>query len=92
MGELIAAMSPVKIGLIFLGAACTSLGFGGVLMSHGIKGFSRASYPLTNTYQLQGVAARIAASVIMLFALFVIGCGVVTLVFAYFRMRQLLGF
>jgi hypothetical protein len=81
---------PVKIGFIFLGASCTSLGFGATLLYFAWIGFRDASYPLTQTVQLRGVLARFAAFVIGAFGMLVIGCGIATLVFGFFRVRQLL--
>lgn len=81
---------PVKIGLIFLGAACTSLGFGATLLYFAWIGFRDASYPLTRTVQLRGILARIAAFVIAAFGLLVVGCGIATVIFGVFRLKQLL--
>ncbi len=81
---------PVKVGFIFLGAACTSLGFGATLLYFAWIGFRNASYPLTKTQQLRGMPARFVACLIGIFGLLVFGCGIATLVFGYFRMRQLL--
>ena len=69
---------PVKIGFIFLGASCTSLGFGATLLYFAWIGFRDASYPLTQTVQLRGVLARFAAFVIGVFGMLVIGCGIAT--------------
>ena len=81
---------PVEIGLIFLGAAFTSLGFGVPLLYLAWIGFRDASYPLTRTIQLRGILARIAAFVIGAFGLLAVGCGIATLLFGFFRLRQLL--
>ena len=81
---------PVKIGFIFLGAACTSLGFGATLLYFSWIGFRDASYPLTRSVQLRGILARAAAFVIGGFGVLVVGCGVATLVFGFLRLRQLL--
>ncbi|MBL8815204.1 MAG: hypothetical protein JNL58_04175 [Planctomyces sp.] len=82
--------NPIKIGLIFLGAACTSLGFGVPLLYLAWVGFRDASYPLTHTVQLRGIPARIAACVIGAFGTIVVICGIATLVFGIFRVKQLL--
>jgi uncharacterized PurR-regulated membrane protein YhhQ (DUF165 family) len=81
---------PVRIGLIFLGAACTSFGFGATLLYWSWIGLRDASYPLTRTIQLKGILARFTAFVIGSFGAFVVGCGVATLVFGFLRVRQLL--
>ena len=81
---------PIKIGFVFLGAACTSLGFGVTLLYGAWVGIRDGSYPLTKTTQLRGLLARIAALTIGAFGLLVLACGVATLVFGYFRVRQLL--
>ena len=82
---------PVRVGLIFLGAACTSISFGVALLYFAWIGFRDASYPLTGTSQLRGLAARIVAVLIALFGTFVIGCGIATIVFGIYRVRQLIG-
>ena len=81
---------PIKIGLIFLGAACTSLGFGGTLLYFAWNGLRDGSYPLTENYQLQGIGARLVACLVGLFGLIAVACGIATLVFGYFRVQQLL--
>ena len=81
---------PIHIGLIFLGAACTSLGFGATLVYLAWVGFRDGSYPLTSAHDLRGTFARLVASVIGLFGILVTGCGIATLVFGFFRVRQLL--
>lgn len=81
---------PVKLGFVLLGAVCTSVGFGMMLIRLAWTGFRDASYPLSKTSQLTGTPARIAALVIGFFALLAITCGIVILVFGYFRMKELL--
>ena len=81
---------PIRLGLIFLGAACTSLGFGATLLYFAWIGFRDNSYPLTETIQLRGTLAKCAAFVVGTFGVIVVGCGVATLVFGFFRVRQLL--
>ena len=83
-------MSPVEIAAIFLGAACTSFLFGVKIIRYGLIGFRDGTYPLTSEKNLTGRWARLAASVIIFFGLIACTCGIVTLVFGYFRMRQLL--
>ena len=81
---------PVKVGLIFLGAACTSLGFGAAILYFAWIGFRNGSYPLTASRDLTGALAKVAAVLIGLFGLLVVTCGVVTLVFGFLRVRQLM--
>jgi len=81
---------PVKLGFVLLGAAGTSLGFGAMLMRLAWIGFRDASYPLSKTSQLTGTPARSVALAMGFFALLVIICGIVILVFGYFRMKELL--
>ncbi len=84
-------MHPFKIAAIFLGAACTSLFFGVKILRYGLAGFRDGTYPLTSDRDLEGVWARLAASIIILFGAIACICGIVTLVFGYFRIRQLVG-
>lgn len=81
---------PVKLGFVFLGAACTSLGFGAMLIRLAWNGFRNGSYPLSNTSQLTGTPARLVALAIGAVAVLAITCGIVILVFGFFRMKQLL--
>ena len=81
---------PIKLSFIFLGAACTSLGFGGTLLYLAWLGFRDGFYPLTSTYDLKGWPARIAATLVGLFGLLAVICGLGTLVFGFIRVRQLL--
>ena len=81
---------PIKIGFVFLGAACTSLGFGASLITIAWTGFRNAAYPLTKSVQLRGTLARIAAIVVGAFGLLACVCGLVTLWFGFFRVKQLL--
>ncbi len=82
---------PIKVGLIFLGAACTSLFFGLKILRHGLAGLRSGRYPLSADRDLEGASARIVASLIALFGTLTFICGVVTLVFGYFRLRQMIG-
>lgn len=86
-----AAVNPVRVGLIFLGAAATSLFFGFRLMRHGLEGFRKGTYPLTDTTDLKGLPALAATLTIMTFGALCIVCGIATLVFAVYRLKQLLG-
>lgn len=81
---------PIKVGFVFLGAALTSLGFGGVLLFHAWKGMKGGSYPLTKTLELTGLPARCAAFAIGVFGLVAVLCGVATLIFGWMRVQQLL--
>ncbi len=81
---------PVRVALIFLGAASTSLVFGGAILFFAWQGFRRGSYPLTPSRHLTGVAAKFISIVVALFGLIVFGCGLATLYFGFLRMRQLL--
>ena len=87
---MLAAVAPFKIALIFLGAGCTSIGFGVKVLWHGWRGFRDASYPLSSTQELSGFWARMVAGIIMLFGAIVFFVGVATIVFGYFRVRQLI--
>ncbi|MFO0976943.1 MAG: hypothetical protein U0996_11135 [Planctomycetaceae bacterium] len=82
-------MDPVKIGFIILGAALTSLGFGTKFLRLAWVGFRDASYPLSETKQLRGTPARLAALLIGAFGLVTFTCGIAALVFGYWRMKQL---
>ncbi len=84
------APDPVKVGFIFLGAACTSLVFGVTLLYFARIGFRDASYPLTKTVELRGTRARIAACFVGAFGLLACGCGIATLWFGFLRLKQLL--
>ena len=86
-----APMHPIKVGLIFLGAACTSLFFGVKILRLGLTGFRSGRYPLSASRNLEGISARVVASIIVLFGALTCICGVVTLVFGYFRLRQMIG-
>lgn len=83
-------MHPFKVAAIFLGAACTSLFFGVKIIHFGLIGFRDGTYPLMSEKNLEGNLARLAASIIILFGAIACACGIATLVFGYFRMRQLL--
>lgn len=87
---MFAAVDPIKVGLIFLGAAATSCFFGTKILCLGWRGFFDAEYPLSASRNLTGLAARLVATLILLFGIAVIACGIATSVFGYYRLRQLL--
>lgn len=84
------AVDPIKVGFIFLGTALTSLFFGCKLLYLGWCGLRDGEYPLSESKQLTGFWALLAAAMIFLFGMVTFCCGIATLIFGYFRLQQLL--
>ena len=88
---MLAAVDPVRVVLGFLGASIPTMGFGVFLVLRGLSGWYRGSYPLTESINMTGIPARIAASCIILFGVAVFLSGLATLIFCCFRLTELLG-
>ena len=87
--QMIVALSPVRIALILTGAACTSFYYGTMILRSGWRGIQRRQYPLSEHQMLSGFAGTAAATIIFLFGLMTIACGVVTTIFALYRLPQI---
>ncbi len=88
--QMFAAVDPIPLVLAFWGSSFPTMFFGGVLIRLGFAGLLRGSYPLTETKDITGLPARIAAFIVILFGAVVVLTGVATLLFCTWRMYQLL--
>ncbi len=87
---MFAAVDPIPLVLAFLGSSFPTMGIGTFLVLRGIEGWRRRCYPLTETRDLTGFPARLAACLIILFGCLVFISGLATLVFCCWRLYQLL--
>jgi hypothetical protein len=86
----LAKVNSIPIVLTFWCSSFATVGFGGVLIWRGLVGYKRASYPLTKNHDLDGVGAKVAASMIMFFGALVCFAGLAMFVACSWRLNQLL--
>ena len=83
-------VDPIKLAFVFLGLICTSFYWGTKIVFTGWSGWQKSEFPLSKTRMLTGFPAKLAALAIITFGLITLACGIAVMLFAVFRLRQVI--